>query len=363
MKQDAVNVAQLQEFDEIVDVRSPSEYELDHIPGAINCPVLLDEERARVGTIHAHESAFAARKIGAALVARNIAQHLEEVFADKPKKWHPLVYCWRGGQRSASMTSVLRQTGWDARQLDGGYKAYRRHVITDTDHVVARLSLNVVCGLTGSGKSALLRALVDEGAQVLDLERIAEHRGSVLGAMPGSTQPGQKMFESRVWQALRSFDASRGVYVEAESRRIGGLRVPESLMVAMRASPCVTLQASTAVRVQLLLREYQHLVTSPSELTPRLDALVWLHGHKRVAQWNALASANDWESLVRELLEQHYDPAYRKSSVSNYAAMAHAASLTVARGSPDEFAALAQGLIADEAARAHSSAGHSRIVA
>ena len=229
--------------------------------------------------------------------------------------------------------------------------------------IVARLSLNVVCGLTGSGKSALLRALKDEGAQVLDLESIAEHRGSVLGAVPGSSQPRQKMFESRVWNALKSFEPSKQIYVEAESRRIGDLRLPESLMRAMRASPCITLQASTAVRVQLLLREYRHLVSSPAELTPRLDALVWLHGRKRIEQWNALASNNDWETLVRELLERHYDPAYRKSSLSNYAEMTHAATLKVTQTSPDEFVALAQKLIADEPARRGSAAGHARIVA
>ena len=355
MKQDAVNVAQLQEFDEIVDVRSQSEYELDHIPGAINCPVLSDEERARVGTIHAHDSAFAAKKIGAAWVARNIARHLEDAFADKTKQWRPLIYCWRGGQRSASMTSVLRQTGWDARRLDGGYKAFRRHVITDTDRLVAAFSLRVICGLTGSGKSALLRALEAAGAQVLDLEHIAGHRGSVLGAVPGTSQPGQKMFETLVWHRLTNFDAGRPIYVEAESQRIGELRLPQSLMQAMRASPCYTLRASTAVRVQLLLREYRHLVSNPSELGPRLDALVWMHGRKRIAQWNALASANDWETLVRELLEQHYDPAYRKSSVSNYAALAHAAALPVTEGTPDEFAALAQRLIADHSADRRSA--------
>ncbi|UCD68767.1 MAG: tRNA 2-selenouridine(34) synthase MnmH [Betaproteobacteria bacterium] len=363
MNQDAVNVAQLEEFDEIVDVRSPSEYELDRVPGAINCPVLFDDERVRVGTIHAHESSFAAKKVGAALVARNIARHLEDAFADKPRRWRPLIYCWRGGQRSASMTSVLRQTGWDARRLEGGYKAFRRHVITDTDHLVARLSFNVVCGLTGSGKSALLRALEDENAQVLDLERIAEHRGSVLGAIPGSAQPRQKMFESRVWQTLKRFDLSRCVYVEAESRRIGDLRLPESVMDAMRASPCVTLQTTTAVRVQLLLREYRHLVSNPAGLTPRLDALVWLHGRRRVARWNALVSANDWESLVRELLEQHYDPAYRKSSTTNYAEMPRATALKVTEGSPDEFVALAQCLIADEPARRNSPDARARNVA
>ena len=222
MTQDAVNVSQLQEFDEIVDVRSPSEFALDHIPGARNYPVLDDAERVRVGTMYVQDSAFSAKKVGAALVARNIARHLETVFSDKPKTWRPLVYCWRGGQRSAAMTIVLRQTGWDARRLAGGYKAFRRQVVDDIDQLAKGVSFRVICGLTGSGKSALLRALAARGAQVLDLEQAAAHRGSVLGDLPGDPQPTQKMFDSRTWDMLRKFESTRPVYVEAESRKNRG---------------------------------------------------------------------------------------------------------------------------------------------
>ena len=363
MTQDVVNVAQLQEFDEIVDVRSPSEYALDHIPGAVNCPVLDDAERARVGTIHARQSAFAAKKAGAALVARNIARHLENTFADKPRKWRPLIYCWRGGQRSASMTIVLRQTGWDARRLDGGYKAYRRHVVAEIDHLAARMSLRVVCGLTGSGKSALLRELENLGAQVLDLERLAEHRGSVLGNLPHSTQPGQKMFDSRVWDTLRKFDPLRRVYVEAESRKIGNLRVPESLISAMRGSPCIWLETTASARVNLLSREYAHFISNPAELSSCLDGLAWLHGRKCIERWKSLAAADDWDRLVRDLLESHYDPAYRKSTGSHYALLQRATSLAVAEGSQREFISLAQDLIANEPAPGNTASKHATIVA
>lgn len=363
MTEDVVNVAQLQEFDEIVDVRSPSEYELDHIPGAINCPVLDNEERALVGTIHAQQSAFAAKKAGAALVARNIARHLEDTFADKPKRWQPLIYCWRGGQRSASMTIVLRQTGWNARRLEGGYKAYRRQVIADIDRFANALSLHVICGLTGSGKSALLRELDELGAQVLDLERLADHRGSVLGALPRNRQPGQKMFESRLWQALRHFDPTRYVYVEAESRRIGHLRIPESLMKAMRAAPCSLLDASVPARVRLLLREYDHFIDNPAQLAERLDGLTWLHGRKCVGTWQSLAASGDWKQLVEQLLEHHYDPAYRKSTGSNYARLERANRLRVIHGTQQEFTQLAQYLIANELAPGTSASAHATIVA
>lgn len=345
MTQDAVNVAQLPEFDEIVDVRSPSEFGLDHIPGAINCPVLDDEERARVGTMHARESAFSAKKAGAALVARNIARHLENEFASRPKHWRPLIYCWRGGQRSASMTIVFRQIGWDARKLAGGYKAYRRHVVAEIDRQVPDTSFRVICGLTGSGKSALLRALEQQNAQVLDLENLAAHRGSVLGNLPQGPQPGQKMFESRIWDALRAFSSSQPVYVEAESRRIGNLRVPDSLINAIRESQCIQLNTSNPARVALLLREYAHFTRAPDELFAKLDFLTGLHGRKRIDRWKSLASADDWDAFVRELLEDHYDPAYRKSTTANYPQLALALQFGVDHGTEEEFAELAKRIL------------------
>jgi tRNA 2-selenouridine synthase len=348
MTQDAVNVAQLPEFDEIVDVRSPSEFALDHIPGAINCPVLDDEERARVGTMHARESAFSAKKAGAALVARNIARHLEYEFASRPKNWRPLIYCWRGGQRSASMTIVFRQIGWDARKLAGGYKAYRRYVVAEIDRRVPDTSFRVICGLTGSGKSALLRALEQQNAQVLDLEKLAAHRGSVLGNLPQGPQPGQKMFESRIWDALRGFSSSQPVYVEAESRKIGNLRVPDSLINVMRESQCIQLNASSPARVALLLREYAHFTLTPGELFAKLDCLTGLHGRKRIERWKSLASADDWDAFVRELLEDHYDPAYRKSTISNYPQLDEAMQFCVDHGAEEEFTALATRILGCE---------------
>lgn len=358
MANDAVNVAQLPEFDEFVDVRSPSEYSLDHIPGAINCPVLDDTERATVGTLYANESAFAAKRVGAALVARNIARHLETAFAEKPKTWRPLVYCWRGGQRSAAMTVVLRQIGWDARQLIGGYKAYRRKIVADIERLAPAMRFEVVCGLTGSGKSALLAELESQRAQVLDLERLAEHRGSVLGTLPGCEQPGQKMFESRVWQRLSAFDPKRPVYVEGESRRIGNLRVPEPLIEVMRASPCIELRTDTAARVELLLREYAHLTEDRDELYRRLDCLTPLHGHQRVGQWKTLAAAGQWQTFVSELLQQHYDPAYRKSAASNYGRLSQATRLTLDSVTPDAFAELAKRLLELPARSSHDRAAH-----
>ena len=313
-----VTVAQLADFDEIIDVRSESEYANDHIPGAVNCPVLNDQERARVGTIYKQESAFDAKKIGAALVSRNIARHIDVTFMQRPRSWRPLIYCWRGGNRSGALAQVLQQIGWRARQLDGGYKAYRRAVVADLKKLPQRFKWRVVCGLTGSGKSRLLRALAQCGAQVLDLEALAAHRGSVLGDLPGEPQPSQKMFESLVWSGLRKFDCALPVFVEAESKKIGDLRVPEAMLDAMWNGDCTRLDSSLALRVAMLKQEYQHFVSDPALLGTQLDCLAALYGKERVNAWKALAATGEWDALVRELLQNHYDPAYTRSTLRHY---------------------------------------------
>ncbi len=276
MNQDTVTVAQLSEFDDIVDVRSPAEFALDHIPGAINCPVLDDDERARVGTLYVQVSPFTARKVGAALVGRNIAHHIEASFAGKPKTWRPLIYCWRGGQRSAAMSHIMCQIGWDAKRLAGGYKTYRHAVVAGIEALAGKFDYRVICGLTGSGKTILLRHLERRGAQVLDLEQLAAHRGSLLGDLPGEPQPSQKMFESRLWQKLKSLDSKRPVFIESESRKVGNLTVPEPLIARMWQSRCVWLETATEVRVALLLRDYHHFTEDAPALCGRLDCLVTL---------------------------------------------------------------------------------------
>jgi tRNA 2-selenouridine synthase len=313
-----VSVAQLRDFDQIIDVRSESEFAEDHIPGAINCPVLDDAQRALVGTIYKQVSSFNAKKTGAALVSENIARHLRERFHDKPRDWKPLVYCWRGGGRSGALTHVLTQIGWRAGRLDGGYKAYRRAVIDDLALLPARFHWRVVCGVTGTGKSRLLTALQAAGAQVLDLEVLAAHRGSVLGNLPGAPQPPQKWFESRVWQALHAFDPARPVFVESESKKIGMLRVPEALIAAMWTGKPVVLEASTAVRVALLKEDYAHFLQDTALLAKQLDCLAALHGREVIANWNAMAQQQRWDELTEELLLRHYDPSYTRAITKHY---------------------------------------------
>jgi tRNA 2-selenouridine synthase len=349
-------VAQLSEFDEVIDVRSEGEFAEDHVPGAINCPVLDNAERARVGTLYKQRSTFEAKKIGAALVSANIARHLSERLLDRPREWRPLVYCWRGGSRSDAFAHVLHQVGWRVGRLDGGYRAYRRAVVAGLERLPRSFQPRVLCGLTGSGKSRLLRAIRDAGGQVLDLEALAAHRGSVLGELPDAAQPTQKMFESLVWAALRGFDRKRPVYVEAESRKIGVLRVPEALIKAMWAAECFVLEAPDAARVELLKREYAHFFDRTEALAQRLDCLLPLHGYAIIAKWKELAAARRWDKLIVELLVRHYDPAYTRSTAKHYTALPHA--LKLALGSVDDaaFAALARRCLETEKTRERAGA-------
>ena len=346
-----VTIDALPDYRERIDVRSPAEFAIDHIPGAHSHPVLDDGERERIGTMHARDSAFAARHAGAVIVARNIAAMLEGGFRDKPRDWAPLVYCWRGGQRSRSLTHVLNEVGWRAVQLAGGYRAYRRNVVSLLATLPLAFDYRVVCGLTGSGKSRLIEALAAEGAQVLDLERIARHRGSLLGDLPVDPQPTQKAFETELFEALRRLDPARRVYVESESKRIGTLQVPESLLATMRGAPCIRLELPRARRVELLKREYAHFLADPAALNARLERLVPLHGKKAVEEWSAAASAGDWDRVIAQLLDLHYDPAYTRSIGRNFPRIAEAVTVEPAAGSDDAFRALAHELDAEDRLR------------
>ena len=312
-------LAQLDRFSAVIDARSESEYAHDRLPGAINWPSLNDEERARVGTLYKQVNPFEARKLGAALVSRNIASHIERDAMDKPKSWQPLVYCWRGGQRSGALSLVLGQIGFRVTLIEGGYKAFRTAMRDDLPTQAARLRYRVVCGPTGSGKTRLLHALRDAGAQVLDLEALASHRASVLGLIPGRPQPSQKHFEMRVWDTLRSFDAARTVYVEAESKKVGNCTLPDALIDTMRASPCVRVELSDDERVALLLEDYPFFVRDPVFFCQRLDTLVALRGHAVIDEWKAQVAAGRTEAVVRDLLARHYDPGYATSTRRNFA--------------------------------------------
>lgn len=303
-------------YSEIIDVRSPNEFAIDHYPGAINLPVLDDEQRAEVGTIYVQDSPFRARKLGAAYVSANISNHLHQHFADKDKDYAPLLYCWRGGQRSRSMAIILSQIGWNVTLIDGGYKTYRAHVRDHLQELPNQFQYRVLCGMTGTGKTEILKKLAQTGVQVLDLEGLANHRGSLLGqAWQGAPepQPSQKYFETLLLAKLEGFDRDRPVWVESESSKIGKVYLPAPLWHQLKASPGVELQVPRAARVQFLLQSYPHMVENPDFLKSKLQRLKGRHSNETIVQWFAWIDAGEWPTFVAALLETHYDPAYQRS--------------------------------------------------
>jgi tRNA 2-selenouridine synthase len=351
MKHNRPTVADLAAYDAIIDVRSPAEFAEDHIPGAINCPVLDDEQRIQVGTLYKQVSPFEAKKIGAALVSENIAKHLKTSFLDRPKNWKPLIYCWRGGDRSGSMTTVFKAIGWQAGQLDGGYKAWRNHVIARLAELPPQLRFIVVCGATGNAKTRILQDIDGLGEQVLDLETLACHKGSVLGVLPDQPQPSQKAFETALLQALSRFDPARPVYVEAESRKIGNLHVPEALIERIRHGECITVEATLDARVAFLLKDYDYFLERPELLGQRLDVLRSLQSRETLNRWQQLIADADWPTLVRELLELHYDPLYRRSQDYNFTGLQALAAIATDDLSPAGIAQLAAAIVHSRAAQ------------
>ncbi len=341
--------ADLGHFDAIIDVRSPAEFELDHLPGAVNWPVLDDEQRRTVGTLYVQTSALEARKLGSVIVARNIANHLERWIADKPRDWQPLVYCWRGGQRSGSLAWFLDQIGFRSTKLAGGYKGFRAVVRKDLFDWPARFDFRVLAGRTGSGKTRLLQALAAEGAQVLDLEALACHRGSILGGVPGQPQPSQKHFDSLLWQALRRLEPGRAVYVESESKKIGRLQLPDSLIDRMHHhSAVLRVEMSDAARIDLLLEDYGYFATDITRFCALLDGLIELRGRETVSRWQAMARAGAWAEVFGAMMLEHYDPLYLRSIDRHYAGYGQAPQVLLGDGGKPAMREAARSLLAEE---------------
>lgn len=344
MKHLLVGLDRRDEFDDIIDVRTPLEYADDHIPDALNAPVFSNEERARVGTLY-RQSPFEATRLGAALAARNIARHLDTTFADRTQGWRPLIYCWRGGKRSGSMTVMFNMIGWRARQLDGGYKTYRRATLEALDALPAGLRFVVLTGPTGSGKTRLLNALQQAGAQTLDLEALAAHRGSLLGARPGVPQPTQKRFDTLLAARLRELDASGPVFVEAESRKIGAVALPAALLAAMHQGACIAVSASPEDRAAFLRQDYAQLLDDPAAFKSQLQRLVGLHSRDTIGGWLRMVDEGRDADLARELIDKHYDPAYARSSHAHFTRLPQALQV-VFRPNDSDLVAQARALLA-----------------
>ena len=304
-------------FDTIIDVRSPLEFAEDHIVGAINCPVLSDLERQKVGTIYKKESSFKAKIIGSSLTAKNIAFHIENNFMEKKGSWQPLIYCWRGGQRSKAFSIVLSEVGWRTNQLKGGYKEYRNQVINFLDNIGPKLKITLISGKTGSAKTKILKSIENEGGQILDLEGLANHKGSLLGKIPDLIQPSQKFFESLIFNKIQKLNLKDKIYIEAESSKIGNIHIPKSIWKKMINSPRIDISANVELRAKFLVSDYDYMCNDPTLINPIIKGLKNRLSKKLFDEWTNLIDRKKWFDLTKSFLENHYDPSYSSNTIKN----------------------------------------------
>ena len=304
-------------FDTIIDVRSPLEFAEDHIVGAINCPVLSDLERQKVGTIYKKESSFKAKIIGSSLTAKNIAFHIENNFMEKKGSWQPLIYCWRGGQRSKAFSIVLSEVGWRTNQLKGGYKEYRNQVINFLENIGPKLKITLISGKTGSAKTKILKSIENEGGQILDLEGLANHKGSLLGKIPDLIQPSQKFFESLIFNKIQKLNLKDKIYIEAESSKIGNIHIPKSIWKKMINSPRIEISANVELRAKFLVSDYDYMCNDPTLINPIIKGLKNRLSKKLFDEWTNLIDRKKWFDLTKSFLENHYDPSYSSNTIKN----------------------------------------------
>ena len=294
----------------LVDVRSPAEYAEATVPGALNVPIFSNEERAMVGTLYRQRGKKAARKLGVELVAPKIPALLEQIEGAWRESSGPvIVFCWRGGMRSLAMTSFLNLAGIPARQLIGGHKGFRRQVV-DFFAQAEWPPIYVLRGLTGVGKTRVLHELARRNYPVVDLEGLANHRGSAFGALGLDLQPSQKMFEALLWDRLDQLQGSSFLVTEGESLHIGRLVVPKTFHRAMQLQTSLWLTASLAARTRIILEEYPARDQMREQFEKPLSLLKERLGKKEVERLCGLLHEGQWEQLVHELMVHYYDPLY-----------------------------------------------------
>ena len=303
-------------YDDIIDVRSPKEFAKDHIPYSKNFPVLNDNEREIIGAIYKKESPFKARKLGASLISKNISKILKKNLYEKSGNWKPLLYCWRGGQRSKSLAIVLSEIGWQIRVLKGGYNTYRKKVLTNINTLVNKNKYIVVSGQTGCGKSEILKYLGKLGVNIIDLETLASHKGSLLGKMHDKPQPSQRMFESILYKDLCKLKSRKKVFIEHESSKIGNLHLPSSILNKIKISPKINVAASLDSRILFLIKDYKKFIKQDNSFEELFNYAEKKKGKRKVNEWRTLYKQKNWKELAKQLIEKYYDPLYTHKRIN-----------------------------------------------
>jgi tRNA 2-selenouridine synthase len=228
-----------------------------------------------------------------------------------------LIYCWRGGQRSKAFSIVLSEVGWRTNQLKGGYKEYRNQVINFLDNIGPKLKITLISGKTGSAKTKILKSIENEGGQILDLEGLANHKGSLLGKIPDLIQPSQKFFESLIFNKIQNLNLKDKIYIEAESSKIGNIHIPKSIWKKMIKSPRIEISANVELRAKFLVSDYDYMCNDPTLINPIIKGLKNRLSKKLFDEWTNLIDRKKWFDLTKSFLENHYDPSYSSNTIKN----------------------------------------------
>lgn len=296
----------------IIDVRAPQEYIHAHIPGAHNVPLFSDQARAQVGLLYKQEGKHAAIKLGLSIVGPRLLELVKHIEAIAPQKIVRM-HCWRGGMRSQSLAWLLNMSGFNVYLLEGGYKQYRAYM---REQFAKKFNLISIGGKTGSGKTDFLKTLASLDYSVIDIENLANHKGSVFGHVGSQEQPSQEQFENLLGLALLNHDSSKPLFVEKESRRIGKLLLPEDFFKQLQTAPSVSIQASKQERIQRIMRDYgmadkRDLCNAVKKIEKHLGGLACKTISNQILE-------NNYDSAISSLLN-YYDAYYgEQENITQY---------------------------------------------
>jgi tRNA 2-selenouridine synthase len=294
----------------LIDVRTPKEYAAETIPGSVNIPVLLDNERVEVGTAYKQISKEKAKELGVEFISKRLPEVFQEI-NNLNKKYKKLVFlCARGGMRSGSMTSLFSSLGYKCSKLTDGYKGYRKFISEDLIRVNSGIKYIVLHGRTGVGKTKVLQQLEAKGYSVLDLEKYADHKGSIFGAIGEKRKQSQKRFESLIYEHLRE-NQHNYVLVESESKRIGDVYLPDTISDSMKDGLHLFLDTSLDHRVKILMEDYAD--ASEESILNCINFLKKYLGKEKTENYSELTKSKNYAQLAGELVVDYYDPLYEKS--------------------------------------------------